>query len=173
MSPAQQQLEPMRKALYYRLKLDSVNEVLSNSKYTFDYNEAHAMPNRFSYDTDYWGFYNGANNTSDLPRTLYNNRFYGEANKQPNLDYGITNALVKVTFPTKGTQEITYENDDYYFEGLSEDYQYNEFEINSQYGQIINRNYPTTLTTNPVFEIEYPFTLTGDVDQSIEFVWVT
>jgi len=148
-------LEPMRKALYYRLKLNSIQELLSNTKYTFEYDEEHLMPNRFSFDTDYWGFYNGANNACDLPRTLYNNRFYGEANKQHSLTYGKTLTLKKVTFPTGGNQIIEYENDDFYT-NITEEYTPNQFEINTLNGDSFSQN--------------YPFILTGNVDQRIEFV---
>ncbi|WP_396185645.1 RHS repeat domain-containing protein [Flavobacterium sp.] len=147
-------LEPMRKALYYRLKLNSVQELLSNTKYTFEYDEEQLMPNRFSFDTDYWGFYNGANNACDLPRTLYNNRFYGEANKEPNFAFGKTLTLKKVTFPTGGNQIIEYENDDFYT-NVTEVYNPYQFEIN-------------TLNGNSFFQ-NYPILLTGNVDQRIEF----
>lgn len=152
---AQQQLEPKLKALYYRLRLDSVQDLLVNNQYSFEYNNTYDLPQRLSADTDYWGYYNGAGNEKDLPRILFENRFRGEANKEPNKNYGETAALKRVVFPTGGSQEIFYENDDFYYDGLVENYEYHEFLIDTEDGANLNQ--------------AYTFTLTGDVDQKLEF----
>jgi YD repeat-containing protein len=149
--------EIMRRGIYYRLKLNSVEEMVSGTKWFFDYHEEIPLPTRLSFDTDYWGYYNGANNPTDLPRVLFfiDNRFYGEADKEPNLAFGKMGALKKVTFPTGGTQEIEYENDDFYYSGIIPNYIYHEFEIK------------TPDFEN--FDQLYPFALTGDIDQRLEF----
>ena len=52
-------------ALYLRLKLDNVQ--VNEKVYSFDYTESDLMPNKMSFDRDFWGFYNGANNESTVP----------------------------------------------------------------------------------------------------------
>ncbi|WP_100074288.1 hypothetical protein [Chryseobacterium camelliae] len=51
------------KIFTHRLKLLGVTESLSNEKYTFDYNTTYNLPNKLSYSSDFWGYYNGQNNS--------------------------------------------------------------------------------------------------------------
>ncbi|RLJ33084.1 hypothetical protein CLU97_2559 [Chryseobacterium sp. 7] len=50
------------KIFTHRLKLLGITESLTNEKYTFDYNSAHNLPNKLSFSSDFWGYYNGQNN---------------------------------------------------------------------------------------------------------------
>ncbi len=147
-------LEALENGLKYRLKLNSVVDQIENTTHVLTYNEQNPLPNRLSPDTDYWGVYNGAENESPIPKILYDNRFYGHANKNPNFIYGVIGSLKTLKLPTGGTQEFIYEQDDYYSSGIDTTYNYQEFKINSQ----IN-----------TFNHDYPFYLNGDIDQVIEF----
>ncbi|PQL94520.1 RHS repeat domain-containing protein [Apibacter adventoris] len=120
----------MMNSLSKRLKLTSIKEILSNSKYSFEYNEEHLLPPRLSPNKDHWGLANGTSNSSYLPemkwfpkiRTIYGiknlvAKKVGSANREPNFDYAKLGTLKTITYPTGGKTEFTYELDDYYFEG--------------------------------------------------------
>ncbi|WP_334126101.1 hypothetical protein [Empedobacter brevis] len=105
----------------YRLYLESVKENLSNSEYKLEYyigNNNQTLPHRMSNDQDYWGVYNGTNNSTSIPTFKFQNlnggiQEYTGANKNPNLNFGIIGNLKKIVYPTKGYTKITYQNDDY------------------------------------------------------------
>src|SRR5690606_25958045 len=85
------------------------------------------------YNTDYWGVYNGKQNTTPIPTTKYHMLFphTGEkvfmgANRTPDIDYGVVGSLKKIIYPTGGYSEINYEADEYYDENDSIDYNYIE-----------------------------------------------
>lgn len=52
-------------ALYLRLKLDEVQ--INEKKYSFEYQGTNQLPNKMTFSKDFWGFYNGANNESNVP----------------------------------------------------------------------------------------------------------
>ncbi|OOQ57424.1 hypothetical protein BC343_15110 [Mucilaginibacter pedocola] len=58
---------------------------------------------------DYWGYYNGANNTSLIPFAPYN------ANRAPLLDSTVMGALKKITYPTGGATTFEYEQNEFSF----------------------------------------------------------
>lgn len=104
----------------YRLKLNGITDEISGEKYSFQY-YAGNLPPRLKNSKDYWGVYNGATNSSsigsfeyyDLQTTkhiIYNSN----NNLNSNLDFGKIGNLQKIIFPTGGSQEIIYENDDFY-----------------------------------------------------------
>ncbi|NIF05880.1 hypothetical protein F3J23_10550 [Chryseobacterium sp. Tr-659] len=51
------------KIFTHRLKLLSMTESLTNEKYVFDYNSTHNLPNKLSFSSDFWGYYNGQSNS--------------------------------------------------------------------------------------------------------------
>lgn len=104
---------------YKRLKLDKLklygalfgqNE--TSNDYIFEY-ESDELPKRFSYTQDFWGYYNGNNNSTLIPKIDLetNNGLYtlGGANRRPNLQYAKKGVLKSITYPTKGKTEFEYE----------------------------------------------------------------
>ncbi|KUJ49707.1 DUF5977 domain-containing protein [Chryseobacterium sp. JAH] len=47
----------------HRLRLLSVTESVTNEKYSFEYNSTYNLPNKLSFSSDFWGYYNGQNNS--------------------------------------------------------------------------------------------------------------
>ncbi len=104
-----------------RLKLKEVINLNDNSKYQLVYNEQFDLPDRLSDATDHLGFYNGANSSTGIPVTEYSGKAYGaNIDKEPHLEYAVSGSLKKIVYPTGGSMEIEYENDDYYTFGRSE-----------------------------------------------------
>ncbi|SHM89247.1 hypothetical protein SAMN05444360_120104 [Chryseobacterium carnipullorum] len=104
-------------SLSKRLRLKEVINVNDGSKYRLFYHEQHNLPNRFSDATDHLGFYNGSDSNKGIPSTYYKGVIYGDgSNKEPNLEYAISGSLKKIQYPTGGSMEIEYEDDDYYGE---------------------------------------------------------
>lgn len=102
----------------YRLKLLSFSkDDLSGGQpetYKFEYNNT-PLPAITSYAVDYWGFYNGINNTSLMPvqkpagfglRLLGT---HGTANREPSPTYMMAGILNKVIYPTGGFTSFDYE----------------------------------------------------------------
>ncbi|RFS20977.1 hypothetical protein DVR12_16630 [Chitinophaga silvatica] len=93
-----------------RLKLLSLNEYgegLSGPKtYSFNYDETLPLPAYLANKTDHWGFYNGT--FADISnQSTYVNTYYNF--KEPNATYLYTGTLNKITYPTGGVTEFTYE----------------------------------------------------------------
>lgn len=112
-----------------RLFLDSVQEFGANNEslpaYVFEY-ESGSLPDRLSPsadDVDHWGYYNAAGNGEAIPEVIFedgsNVWFLGGANKEPNPDVDILKrgTLKKITYPTGGFTEFTYESHDYGYVG--------------------------------------------------------
>lgn len=103
-----------------RLKLDRINFLsykngvnrFQNS-HLFTYSDSQ-LPNRFSFDQDYWGYYNGANNPSLIPEyyfgTVVVSPTTGKADRAVNPRYAQANVLSKIKYPTKGTVSYSYES---------------------------------------------------------------
>lgn len=109
---------------YIRLKLDSLT--LLDKVYTFEYESPDSIPAKNTKSIDFWGFYNGESNSIRLPsfnRFLYNTpatvatnnnvnekfiRMTG-ANRKSDATYGKIGTLKKITYPTGGYTEFTYE----------------------------------------------------------------
>lgn len=119
-----------------RLRLDRVYEVGNDQSelpgHTFTYNNTYAMPPRNSYAHDFLGYNNGSYaswNTNPVPKYYFKNLkitpFYnssaialtGNYSLEANANYAKTYALSKITFPTGGMNEYTYELNKFYFEG--------------------------------------------------------
>lgn len=63
---------------------------------------------------DYWGYYNGANNSNTLPSISWtiggtDVTFSGTANREPSYSYAKTGMLNRIVFPTGGERLIEYE----------------------------------------------------------------
>lgn len=113
-----------------RLKLISIENLLSGEKYAFNYYGERAfqngsnidLPSRFSFSTDHWGSFNGKDNDSPIENFIYTsinheNVFRDNAewggNKQPDKDFAVIGSLEKVHLPTGGVQLFEYELDEY------------------------------------------------------------
>ena len=112
-----------------RLKLVQVQEVGSKGvvkpPYIFDYNDT-PLPSKNSYSKDFFGYYNGASNSSLIPdhvsvetflnsfslNNVYTNHVDGnsrEPDTSINGTYIKAGILEKITYPTGGTTEFLYE----------------------------------------------------------------
>lgn len=118
----------------YRLRLLSVYEMDSKGKklaYNLTYDDA-KLPPRINCGTDWWGFYNGANNNHtfmsndvECPYYLGNNIYQFNtgsiiqipapdiANRDSNADSAKAGMLTKITYPTGGSAAFEFEANQY------------------------------------------------------------
>lgn len=97
-----------------RLMLDSVQETgtnnTANGPTVLQYYTDKSLPPRGSYNQDHWGFANGANNTTLIPRTeLPDCRILGSADRRANLAYSRAASLRQMTYPAGGSSRFDYE----------------------------------------------------------------
>ena len=114
-------------AKYLRLKLDGLT--IEDKTYSFTYETPNGLPSKISFDTDFWGFYNGANNTSNVPsigrfctspisiadtesasiepQQIYFN--LDGADRGANFLHSNRGNLIKITYPTGGYSTFEYE----------------------------------------------------------------
>jgi YD repeat-containing protein len=98
------------------LTMVRLNPVNQNGKYEreqlykFEYNDAEALPGRWSYDQDHLGYYNNKRNNTLLPNVdfiLFSHLpFLGD--RSPDFNYATKGALTKITYPTGGYTEFEY-----------------------------------------------------------------
>ncbi|OJX31260.1 MAG: hypothetical protein BGO86_05065 [Chryseobacterium sp. 36-9] len=102
--------------LNLRLRLDSMTED-SVKTHNFEYNSGYnnSVPNKTTLDQDYWGFYNGANNTRSFIPSVnpnisgYQRSSFVAAKREPNDVHAKLFSLNKITYPTKGSTVFDYE----------------------------------------------------------------
>ena len=101
-----------------RLRLTEVQEKGFNGNllppYEFAYSST-SLPSLTSNAQDHWGFYNGATSNSSLIPTAPNplGGIFSGADRDPDVDYMDAGALTKITYPTGGYTEFTWEGNDY------------------------------------------------------------
>ena len=79
-----------------------------NKLHSFAYHDAANLNYNNFYGIDYWGYDNGAvTNTTLLADAPFN------ANRSPNFANTLKGALIKITYPTAGSTEFVYEQNDY------------------------------------------------------------
>ena len=79
--------------------------------YKFDYISKN---NTSELAMDYWGYCNGANNTSILPNILgYENIDYKKGNREPNVSYAKEGILNRIDYSTGGYTTFNWEQNDY------------------------------------------------------------
>lgn len=119
----QNQINHTIKEKFIRLKLDDVT--IQGKVYQFDYDHSDSIADKDSKSIDFWGFYNGAANSTRIP--TYNrfqhvapssannytdfesyNKLIG-ANRKSDINYGKYGILTKVIYPTGGSSEFVYE----------------------------------------------------------------
>jgi len=102
--------------LNLRLRLDSVTED-SVKTHSFEYYPGfnNYVPNKTTLDQDYWGFYNGANNTRSFIPSVNPNisgnqgSSFVAANRVPSEVHAKLFSLKKITYPTKGSTVFEYQ----------------------------------------------------------------
>ncbi|MGV6830945.1 MAG: hypothetical protein ACWA5P_05230, partial [bacterium] len=120
-------LNHVREAEFLRLKLDSIS--VNDKKYSFLYEQQNNLPSKLSDDIDFWGFYNGANNSTNVPsigRFITSEYMLGSAtgtlvhsyinfegaSRKSNFNYGKYGILKTITYPTGGYTNLSYEAHD-------------------------------------------------------------
>jgi len=98
-----------------RLKLDGITIKGSDNNnyenYYFDYHDPDDLPSLASNAQDYFGYYNGANNNNSLyERVELDNFIFQGADRNPSFNDGIKGTLKKITYPTGGHSEFTFES---------------------------------------------------------------
>jgi len=102
----------------YRLFLDSVGiedgAAKKVERYAFDYTPG-TLPRRTSFNQDYWGYYNGADNGNNFVPTTYLPTASGVlgfrgANRNTSANFSQIGMLNKITYPTGGSTHFEYEN---------------------------------------------------------------
>ena len=100
-----------------RLTLNSMTEKGENgagqpSTYSFRYNTSKALPPYLVYQTDHWGFYNGKPaSVGDLSDLALGTTF--SSYKTVDTTFVLAGTLDKITYPTGGSTEFTYEANRY------------------------------------------------------------
>jgi RHS repeat-associated protein len=114
-----------------RLRLKSVQKinctnpsVFNEPPIKFEYYGSEFFPNFLSKDIDHLGYYNGAANPTDCnliePTVMFANGLVfskRNANRNPDFENTKLGMLKKITLPTKGTIEYTYEINQYWENG--------------------------------------------------------
>ncbi|MBB2145797.1 hypothetical protein GM921_09885 [Pedobacter sp. LMG 31464] len=103
-----------------RLRLDSVIELgtenVKNAIHSFTYNQSMALPSRFSYNQDHWGFFNGKSNTSLIPPSTSGVSAFDGADRSADEASMQAFSLKRIKYPTGGTQTFNYEANNAYMQ---------------------------------------------------------
>ncbi len=104
----------------YRLKLIELHEYDKTSveakKHLFDYNQD-MLPPVGSNGKDFWGYYNGKiSNTTLIPKQdiVINGNDVGSADRDPHATNMQAGILEKITYPTGGYTQFTFEPNEYF-----------------------------------------------------------
>jgi len=157
------------KERYLRLKLDGVtiNEKTYSFEYLGDFNgNLNGLPAKDSKAVDFWGFYNGINNTRRIPNIgrfvngYFNNTsstightyvdFKNGANRKAHFDYGKRGNLSKITYPTGGYTTLEYEGHSAVLD-VAQPYIVTEYYNNG------NRIYKTNTEDESVYNFTYQY----------------
>ncbi len=105
-----------------RLFLESVAFRAPNHRYAFQYHNLTSVPKRLHMAKDHWGYYNGKRNTSLIPKlpisdyhkvVFFKEFFPNTADKSVDVSRAKAGLLKRITYPTKGYSELSYEGNDY------------------------------------------------------------
>ncbi len=140
-----------------RLKLNSV-DFNDGKPYLFEYDNQE-LPNKLAYCVDYWGYFNGNNNTSLFPSLTALGYSGFTDNNQNNfnasLPFSKAGSLKKIYYPTGGFSEFEYELNE--FDNLFQTINNTTPIINQGAGLRIKRikNYSDGNTISGTIEYEY------------------
>lgn len=158
----------------FRLKLNAMHISNGTSQtpevYNFSYNST-KLPRRFSYAQDAWGYFNGINNSSLIPRTeMYS--ITGASGTVGSSDRSLSESktqaciLNQITYPTKGSISYEYENNEVsLIQNLKYPLIYSEKA--TDYWGFFPELEITPTSTNVVFQNEYRKTLTLESNANI------
>ncbi len=153
----------------YRLKLDSISQFGKNLNtlppYKFEY-DSKILPSRFSRSQDYFGYYNGENNTTLIPKGTYGLPGYvGDAIRS--VDPAFTDACVleKITYPIGGYDQFIWENNKIQYVGVANNYR--DYLLDHQ---LYVFNDPLLFSDpDPNIDFSSTFTIPADSDGVVEF----
>ncbi len=101
-----------------RVFLQNISFLDPTKKYSFEYINQSAFPQRLEKSQDHWGYYNGKPNVNLVPKNItdygLNDINYSGADKEPDANFAKTGLLSKVIYPTKGYTEFDYESNTYW-----------------------------------------------------------
>ena len=153
-----------------KLKLDEVQIVDPNhpnnpdkilNKYDLQYYSG-AFPSIDSKDQDYWGYYNGAGNSSLIPEwknASYHVNTTSLVDRDPNLLPARTGTLEKITYPTGGWTHFQYELNDFYSPDYEHTYTHAVSAVDGQ-------------ENNPVEDVEM-FTIDAELYATLKVTYET
>lgn len=96
-----------------RVFLKDVTETKSGKKYDFEYIDPDQIPARLSYSRDMYGYYNGKNNATLVPKindALVKDAVYQGADQSVVEIYARIGLLKKIVYPTRGYTLLDYES---------------------------------------------------------------
>jgi hypothetical protein len=100
-----------------RLKLNKVLSLIEGEGHEFVYSN-NELPGKTSKAQDYYGYYNGQNNSSDMIPTLFisppHSVQVGNGLRDVSTNYIQAGILKEVHYPTKGWTKFNYENNEYF-----------------------------------------------------------
>ncbi|HMH35087.1 MAG TPA: hypothetical protein VK543_18755 [Puia sp.] len=122
-----------------RLRLDSVkiqdSQFTSVEKYLFGYDTTQNLPGYNSRSRDYWGYYNGKQNSDLIPKqTIQSTRYFsengggvlgnfgdsvGSANRDADSNFVRADVLNRIIYPTSGRTDFEYEINRYDSSGIT------------------------------------------------------
>ena len=118
-----------------KLKLNAVNRLSTDLNsdnqlpgYEFDYHiGAGDFPDRFSHSQDYWGYYNGADNGSNMiPYSHEGGNLHVNKNthvdRSPSFPHTLKGTLSRLTYPTGGYTNFVYELNTFYHDSFQKNY---------------------------------------------------
>lgn len=146
----------------YRHFLRNVSEwsmdSMASKVYQFTYNDLTGLPRRMSFSQDHFGFYNGQDNSSLIPRPEFisDRPLFptATANRETNYLFAQKGTLSRIIYPTGGSDSIVYEG-------------------NSVYGPIEIIPEPTTISATadsegfPIASVGYSDTISVIMDQPV------
>jgi YD repeat-containing protein len=124
----------------------SDNENLSIIYRTFAYYPD--LPDKGSYSQDFWGYYNGANNSSLFPYKgslgNYPHPPYETGDRYPT-DKAVAGSIKEITYPTGGKTQFEFENNKIFAENIEQSNikRFSEFFSHSGYGQKLSNKFST------------------------------
>jgi hypothetical protein len=143
-----------------RLKLTAVKELNTSGTtnippYTIEYEESGTFPSRMSYAQDHWGYYNGiTSNTSLIPPMLYytasGEQYAAGDDRKPYFDFAKLGSIKKITYPTGGTTEFEFENNEVKDAAIQPEFTWHTFSIEGDHNGGLQTEYVGT------FQIDEP-----------------